>query len=72
MTTDWYDEPDELEAGEDMASSWGIPLHEPSPPPTADAGPAAEEPPATLLLRPYDFEPEAGFHPRLRRFGEAS
>ena len=70
MTMDWYDEPDEDE-GDDVASSWGIPLNEPAP--TArPTDPPTEDPPATLLFRPHDFEPEAAFHPRLRRFGEAS
>lgn len=72
MHTDWYDEPDE-DDGDDMTSSWGIPLNEPlaaSPP--AEPPKEADEPPATLLLRPFDDEPGAEFHPRLRRFGEAS
>jgi hypothetical protein len=71
MTTDWYDEPDE-EDGDDLASSWGIPLNEPAPAVPTEPPSAEDEPPATLLLRPHDFEPEAEFHPRLRRFGEAS
>ena len=72
MTTDWYDEPDE-DAGDDMASSWGIPLNEPAPAAGPAETPKAEdEPPPTFLLRDYETEPGAEFHPRLRWFGEVS
>lgn len=71
MTMDWYDEPDE-EEGDDLASGWGIPLNEPAPAAGPPESPPAEESPATLLFRPTDDEPGAEFHPRLRRFGEAS
>jgi len=72
MTMEWYDEPDETD-GDDMASGWGIPLNEPLPtsPPT-EPPTDTDEPAATLLLRPFDDEPGAEFHPHLRRFGEAS
>ena len=71
MTTDWYDEPDD--EGDDLASSWGIPLNEPAPAaPPAEAPKAEDESPTTFLLRAYETEPEDEFHPRLRRFGEAS
>lgn len=68
----WLDEPDDED--DDLASSWGVPLDEPAPatPPPALKLEAVDDPPPTFLLRPYDGEPEAEFHPRLRRFGEAS
>jgi hypothetical protein len=72
MDAEWLDEPDE--EADDLASSWGIPLNEPlaATPPAADPAENDDDLPPTFLLRPYEQEPDIEFHPRLRRFGEAS
>ena len=70
MDTDWSDLPDDED---DVASNWGIPLDEPAPTALpANPPEASDEPPMTFPFPAYDAEPEAEFHPRLRRFGEAS
>jgi hypothetical protein len=55
---------------------WAVPLDEPAPadpaPPPA-AGPPDPEPPDVLRFGPDpDPYPSEGYHPRLRRFGDAA